>query len=147
MYSRGYSLYLSDGSGWWITGSEDTHEWIDELAAIMRLEKSDAPNGSPKIAFAMVDSLTENTDDAIERASDHVLSQLRSLGTDTGWMLHDHQDMCMWSHKDLDNVLYEIRRNERKVISYINMWISLHSIYQRSITSGGLPFHAGLAEL
>jgi len=147
LYSRGYSLYLSDGNSWWITGSRDTHEWVDELATIMKLEKGGAPNGSPKIAFATVDSLTENTDNAMERASDHVLSQLRLLGADTGWMLHAHQDMRMWFHKDMDNVLYEIRKNERKITNYMSMWISLQPILQRSISSGGLPFHAGLAEL
>ena len=54
-HSSGYRLSLSDGSNWWITGDEDNAQWVDELAAIMELEKCPS-NGSPELIFSrMID--------------------------------------------------------------------------------------------
>ncbi len=125
---KGYCLSLSDGNNWWITGDKDNARWLDKLAAIMELEEC-ASNGSPELAFSKM----RDADDAWDKME--------------GWSCYDRRINRIWYHKSIPDVMCEFRYNKIHDIIYINMWYALQPIYQRSIGRGGLPFHAGLAEL
>lgn len=128
--SSGYLLSLSDGSGWWMNGDENSVQWVDELAAIMELEKC-SYNGSPRLIFLeMADE--GDTDNRID---------------DAGWTSIDDTIVTIWHHNSIHDVICELRGGEGDDIKYIKMWTSLQPIYQESISRGGLPFHAGFAEL
>ena len=120
MYSRGYGLSLSDGNNWWVTGDEDNIRWIDDLTAILELKEC-APDDLPKLIFSKMD--------------------------DTGWEFYDHRIVRIWYRDSTPDIVYEVKDWEEENLKYINMRYSLHPIYQRSISKGGLAFHAALAEL
>ncbi len=129
-YSKGYHLSLGDGNNWWITSDEDNASWVDKLAAIMELRKCRS-NDSPRLIFSkMVDE-----------------NDVKDGSEDAGWICHDAQIIRIWRHDSIPDVICEIKDDGSDDIKYITMWISLQSIYQRSISGGGLPFHAALAEL
>ncbi|OEU65498.1 MAG: SynChlorMet cassette protein ScmC, partial [Desulfobacterales bacterium PC51MH44] len=48
---------------------------------------------------------------------------------------------------NIPDVVCEVKDTKGPEIAFINMWFSLHPIYQRSIRGAGLPFHAALVEL
>lgn len=138
-HSSGYRLSLSNGSNWWITGDEENASWIDKLAAIMELKKC-KPNGFPRIIFSKL--MDEN--DARD-AADTVWGRYGL--DDTGWACYDDRIIHIWHHDKILDVICEIDDDVSDEIKYIAMWSSLRPIYQRSISEGGLPFHATLAEL
>ncbi len=139
-YSSGYPLSLSDGSNWWITADEDKAYWVDELAAIMQLKKC-APNGSPKIIFSkMVEEDDEK--DATGRIQPRWWNR-----NDAGWTSYNEHIIRIWFHNVIHDVVCELKSTDSYEIRYITMWNATHPIYRRSMSSGGLPFHAGFAEL
>ena len=135
LYHTGYRLSLDDGNSWWITGDRDYVHWIDEMAAIMELEEC-SHNGSPGLIFSKI----RNTSDASH-------SQLRCWSDDKGWAACDYKTIRIWSHRYIPDVICEVKYDEDDIAKYIGMRLSLKPIYQGSIYSGGLPFHAALAEL
>jgi SynChlorMet cassette protein ScmC len=141
MATHEYSLYLSDGSSWRITGDEFSARWIDKLATIMELKES-ASNGSPKLVFCKKGHLNG----VVDNVTDSVPSKSR-CSSDNGWNFYDHDTLHIWYHNDIPDVICEMNNNEGHEIQIVNMWHSLQPIYQQSISRGGLSLHAGLAEL
>lgn len=128
--SSGYCLSLSDGSNWWLTADLDSAQWVDELAEIMELEKC-AQNGFPKIAFLKM----------AEETHRHWLSR------DSGWSFTNDKLVRIWRHSTIPDAICELDDEDSHELKYIKMWNSLQPIYSQSIARGGLPFHAGLAEI
>ncbi len=126
-----------------MTSDADSYQWLDELAAIIELEKC-APNGSPKIIFSrMVDEAdVEGTAD-----HDHHAQSFWRKQEAAGWILYDNKAIRIWRHNSRHDVVCEFRDSNSDETKYMDMWDSLQVIYWRSMTNGGLPFHAGLAEL
>jgi len=119
-----YCLSLADGNNWFLSEDGEYTELVSEFAGIMRLRKC-SENGSPQLLFSS--NKTEN--------SGNHDSQLRVYETPLVRILYDEN-----SDKSICEIKYE-------TIKYINMAYSLRHIYMRSMAIGGLPFHAGLAEL
>jgi len=142
MATNGYSLYLSDGSRWWLTGDEFNSRWVDKLATIMELHES-ASNGSPKLVFCKEGHLNG----VAGNVTDAALSESRSSAIGNGWYFYDHDTLRVWYHNEIPDVICEMNNNEGHEIQIVNMWNSLQPIYQESICRGGLSLHAGLAEL
>lgn len=140
LHSSGYCLSLSGGVDWWITGYHDMVRWIDRLAAIMELEEC-TMNGSPKLIFSK--KVTINDTGGAEK--DAVPSHLDPWNLNSGWMCYNRNTIRIWYHNSIPDVICEVMNT--KGVEYINMGNSLQPIYQRSISTGGLPFHAGLVEL
>jgi SynChlorMet cassette protein ScmC len=137
-----YCLMLSDGSGWCLTGDEHTFGFVDKLANIMELERS-SEDGWPKLVFSM----SGNTDRALNGTGSRVTPKWFSAEKGDGWCLYNNNPLCFWWRNDIHDVVCEIRGIRNTETELVNMWLALQPIYQRSISSGGLPFHAGLAEL
>ncbi len=129
-FHDGYCLSLSDGTSWWITGDKDSVQWVDKLAAITELEKCSF-SGSPKLAFHKMGK----TDDAMGKL------------VHEGWRSYEYPAMRVWCHGSAEDVICELKGGQGHETQYVSMWNSLQPIYQASISRGGLPFHAGLAEL
>lgn len=127
-YFSGYGLSLSDGSNWWMTADETKSPWLDEMAAIMKLEKC-AANGFQKIIFS-------SNSDIQWWENEH-----------TGWSSYGDQMAQIWHHPDISDVIYEFLSRNRPGAKYPTMWRALQPIYLRSMSQGGMPFHAGCAEL
>jgi SynChlorMet cassette protein ScmC len=129
---------LSDGSQWWLTGVKEYNQWIAKLAAIMELPKC-ALNSSSKLFFSNMGDIY----DVRDRLNAVALSPL----TDAGWVCLDYKIFRIWRHNRFPDVICEIKNDDFYEREYLNMWFCLQPIYQRSIRKGGLPLHAGLAEL
>ena len=143
MASKEYYLSLSDGCSWWLSGVKNSSRWVDKLATIMELQEGSL-NGSPKLIF--YSKLDYNG--TIERTSDCVTAKLSYRGPKPGWAVSHPESLRVWCHNNVPDVVCEVQDDdENSEIEIINMWFTLHPIYQRSMRLGGLPFHAGLIEL
>ncbi|MFC1715588.1 SynChlorMet cassette protein ScmC [Candidatus Poribacteria bacterium] len=142
-YLSGYRLSLSDGSNWWIAGYEDTVPWVDELAAIMELEECKS-NGSPRLIFSKLADESDVEDGA--KDAGHRVWGRHDLN-DAGWVCYDDRLIRIWQHDSISDVILEVRHNLNDTVKYVTMWTSLYPIYKRSMSGGGLPLHAGSAEL
>jgi SynChlorMet cassette protein ScmC len=140
-HSVEYSLTLSDGSGWWLSGMGEYVKWVEKLVSIMELEKSRL-NGSAKLVFCSGGSRNGTP----EKISQVAACQSHSSGSGDGWYFYDHNTLRIWCHDDIPDVICEVKMKKGREIELINMWFALHPIYQRSISKGGLPFHGGLVE-
>lgn len=136
--SIGYPLVLSDGCTWCLSGVDDCTKLVRRLAAIMRLKET-GTKVSPTIFFCK----SSFRDDMV----DLVTSTSNFPGSYTHWNLYDHNILRIWCHDTTSDVICEVKDIEDAEMEVINMWFSLHPIYLQSIERGGLPFHAGLAEL
>jgi SynChlorMet cassette protein ScmC len=137
-----YALILGDGCSWRLSGIKDCMRLVARLAAIMELEEGRL-NGSPKLVFCERGYINETTDAMIDAARSE--SSWSERGE--GWHFCDHNTLRLWCHDNIADVVCEVKDIEGEEIEFINMWFSLQPVYQRSICKGGLPFHAGLAEL
>jgi SynChlorMet cassette protein ScmC len=138
-----YSLTLSDGCSWLLSGINESVRWVDKFATILELEKSRL-NGSPKLIF----SSKVASNGTINRTSDCVAANLSYRAPNAGWSVSHPDSLRVWCYKNTPDLVCEVENNhESPEIEIINMWLALHPIYQRSMCVGGLPFHAGLIEL
>jgi len=114
----------------------DNARWLDKLATITGLKECPL-NDSPKLIFLNKDAKNDPIGDA-------GFSGLRS----EEWVSYDLKITRIWYHPGSANIICELSNDgSSDNIEYANMWNSLQAIYLRSIHKGGLPFHAGLAEL
>jgi len=138
-----YGLTLSDGSDWCLSGTGCQSEWMDRYAAIMELEESRL-DSSPKLIFSSKKNvISTNT---IKARNETIFLNLQGQGA--GWTIDNPASFRVRSNKRVPDVICKnIHANNCEEIQFLNMWYGLFPIYQRGIYLGGLPFHAGLAEL
>jgi SynChlorMet cassette protein ScmC len=140
-----YCLFLSDGNTWRITSNGSSVGWVGDLATIMQLRACPSGhrlNDALKIIFFCRETL--------ECGESQAIDILRSKGIKNSKTYLSSLDLYtvkIWRHKGRQDVICEVNNNEGEEIQIVNMWYSLLPIYQQSISKGGLPFHAGLAEL
>lgn len=136
-YPKGYRLQLRDENSWWLTGSQDILSWLNRLAAILELKRT-VPDGMPKLIFSRAGDM------------DHMRDRLNNgaiRGTDNKWSCHDRKLIRIWNSNNANDTFCEIKSDGTNVIEYVSMLISLQLIYKKSMSAGGLPFHAALIEL
>jgi SynChlorMet cassette protein ScmC len=102
-----------------------------------------AINGSHELIFYR----SANTHMVLDGMIDGVPSKSCSYGGSTYLYFYHHRTFRIWCHNSIPDAECEVLFKNGAKFDFINMWFSLHPIYQRSISKGGLPFHAGLAEL
>ena len=88
-----------------------------------------------------------NTPKVLDEMFDMVPCKSCSYGTSKNLQYYYHQTLRIWCRDNVPQVVCEVLFNNSAPLEFINMWFALHPIYQRSICKGGLPFHAGLADL
>lgn len=141
-YNGGYVLSLPDENRWLITADEGLFCWLNKLATIMELEPS-RMYGLPNLIFT---EMREGNGAKGKRISER-LSIKNANGSQGGWIFYGQKTLHLRCHKSLPEVICEVDNKRGAGIEYINMWTALQPIYQGSIDNGGLPLHAGLAEL
>ncbi len=136
MQTTHYILKLSNGHGWHIIASKQAASWVNRLARIMELRRSEL-NGYPKLIFLDKD---EEVGDALFTG----LNMADMPGAD--WKLHDLKWLHFYSHNDVPDMICRFGNDDTHGLDIVRMWQALHPIYERALGDGGLPFHAGLAE-
>jgi SynChlorMet cassette protein ScmC len=128
-YTKSYSLNLKDGNNWIIVSDEQNTQMLDKLATIMRLKECKLSN-SPMLIFAEIIEDKKLADSIVWR--------------------HDNLDfpnIRIRYNSNTEDILCELKGKKHDLTKYINMLCSIRPIYKRSISIGGIPFHAGLAQL
>jgi SynChlorMet cassette protein ScmC len=138
----GYLLRLGNGEGWQLTSTADVRAEVEELARIMGLNSCE-PNGYPKLIFIRRTLGNTEGEEPMRRLGENTQKDLRGLG----WKARDLGLLRLWSHKDVPDLICEMKHEEGDYeLSILRMQLSLYPIYQLAQDSGGLPFHAGLVE-
>lgn len=154
---KSYGLSLDDGNNWCITGYEDDIALVENLASIMELSECSS-NDSLKFIYS------GNKFDIKDEKHKKFLG-LDISNNDKEWSLYDFLYLNIWHNSTFSNIVCDSKLGElknkvkcknfickpmielyRERIQYMILWYSIHPIYQKSMKSGGLPFHAGLAE-
>jgi len=138
-YSKGYSLYLSDGNNWWITSDENNLQILEKFADIMQLRESQS-NGLPKFIFFS----TKKDDKKVKSDILHTESNFSDF--ENGWESFNMIFSRIWHRSDDPDTVCEVRDNLQDTHEYLVMWDSVKAIFMRSFQMKGFPFHAGLVE-
>jgi SynChlorMet cassette protein ScmC len=141
LIDKTFHLSLSDGTSWGLRADHHNFPLVSKLATIMELDEY-AVNGSHELIFCR----NANADVVLDGMFDEVPSKSCSSGSSIYSYFYYHRTLRMWCHNSVPDVACEVLVNNGAKIDFINMWFALHPIYQRSISKGGLPFHAGLVE-
>ena len=136
-----YKLTLADGNQWQFTGGEEITPAARKLASIMKLEKTDGED-LPNIFFSKVLSNSGEKDNIAKPIN----AKLQAGFPVEQWRCHPYIGLNLWHHKSRQDVLGEVIVDSGYERRFILMQFFLFPIYQKSITLGGLPFHAALAE-
>lgn len=139
---RGFRLSLRDGRDWCITSDRYYTTWAAKLAAIMGLDVG-APDGVSKLVFCRIGNVSGPAG-PMNDAGPSIFSV--KGGNKPGWCSRDFPTTRIWYHDSVPDVLCEVKADIGNCI-YANMWFSLQPIYHRSVSGGGLPFHAALVNL
>ena len=135
MQTTSYTLKLSNGHVWQVIASKQTAPWVDRLARIMELRRSEQ-NGYPKLIFL----------DKDEEISDTLFAGLNLPDMPgSGWTLRDLKWLRFYAHHATPDTVCRFGNEDTHGLDVVRMWQSLHPIYARVIEDGGLPFHAGMA--
>jgi SynChlorMet cassette protein ScmC len=137
-----YGLSLSDGTTWRLSGVKEYAQWVDELATIMELKQTGL-NGAPRLVFYGSGPTGVRSPEALDAM---LLETLATVSKD-GWECVDYNTLRIWSHNENADIVCELKHDDVTDIKFLNMWMALQPIYERSIQRGGLPFHAALADL
>ncbi len=138
MHSTGYCLSLSDGCNWWITSDDDSRPILSQLANIMNLKEC-MSDGFYRLIICEYGS---------ERYKEFMsIDESGKLINQSEWKIYKLKYSRVLHNNSSNTIIFENQKKLDKITRYLNMWLSLHPIYLHSMMLGGLPFHAGLAEL
>jgi len=136
-----FIIKLANGQGWHIVAIGRVSSWVEKLASIMQL-KTCEPNGYPKLIFIKRESVKGGLGELTCMVKEKIMKDIPI----NDWKAHSLGDLRLWSHHDVPDVICEIGPGEDHELEIIRMWESLHPIYQRVQSTGGLPIHAALIE-
>jgi len=123
-----YDVHLTDGNRWCLSFDDETQDWGQRLAQMMRLTVT-TPDGSPKIRFHGVKNAA-------------VADRLDDLA-----LLYNFGSLRMYRRNGNVEVIGVVENhNDDPDTAIVNMWFALSPLYIRSIQAGGLLFHAALVE-
>ncbi len=127
-----YGLTLADGSCWQFSDVGEHSVIAGRLARIMSLEKQ-CQHRAAGIMFSMKRDRRDAWPFSDKPAPE------RRCYADIG--------LCLWRQQGHSDILWEITENHNDFMQFVIMQHALFPIYQHSISLGGLPMHAALAEL
>ena len=140
-YTKNYCLHLRDENDWNIICDEHNIKMVDKFATIMQLKECKL-NGSSRLIF----SAMEEDKTLVSKA---IFPEKDLLTNNSEWKCYDYssRNILIWCNSSTGDVIYKVDGIGQDNNEYTSMWLSLRQIYNRSICLGGLPFHAGLAEI
>lgn len=127
-FTCGFSLHLANGQGWNVLFTEKTRSLVERWASIMEMKENEC-SAFPKIILV--------------RKNEEI--PIIALPGE-GWKIQNHERMRLWSHQHIPHVICEIGPEDHFDLDIIRTWMATYPIYQRAMETGGLPFHACLAE-
>ncbi len=135
-----YHLPLSSGHGWHLVATAAESPLLDRMAFAMRLGNG-AGYDCPRLILT----------GECSRMAGGIIGQTASRVNDEfpreGWQAVDCGSMRIWSHRDVEDVIYETSFNGGCTHELNQIRLYLFPVYRKIIESGGMPVHAGLAEL
>jgi SynChlorMet cassette protein ScmC len=141
--NKSYQLDLGNGLCWDISACDVLDKWLDKLAYILRLDPAGTNNRRDKFFFCEMGDFP--------RVREWYHAEYRDLNSGrntTDWFPNNNnKNMRIWFNNTISDVIVEIDNNGSHDIDIVNMWHSLHIIFQRVQDGGGLPLHAALLEL
>jgi len=137
-----YRLRLGPEEEWTLLAGGRARPLLEKLASILELERSGA-GGRPRLIFVDSDSVKKDPHAPLERLEPWIREGL----PESGWTARKRCLIRMWSHRDVDDVIFTVGAEKNHDMDLIRIWTSIHAVYRRAQSSGGLPFHAALAEL
>ncbi len=146
LHNLGFRLSLSDGNEYTFFSDENNIAWVKNIAGLMHLTKDSCSEklNSKKLVFTSRNIANLNKRFIIKSVlPEFYLSKYRTKRH----LFCNFPSLSIWIHDELLDVIYQLRNNDRYDNKIENMWLSLIPIYYQSICLGGLPFHAGLAEI
>jgi SynChlorMet cassette protein ScmC len=138
-----FSLTLVNGLQWQLMALDDcVAPWVDKLAAVLNLSVLHN-SGFPKFLFVSEESSN------CEGPSLQSLTRLIDCAPDLSpsWNEQYLGIVRFLRRPDIHDVLCEVRGQQPWEIQIIQMWTALSPIIEAVQNSGGLLFHAALAEL
>ena len=139
--NNGYILRLANDQGWHITATEDLNPWAAKLASIMELKSSES-NGYPKLIFIQRKPRRGEHWEPTRELEKGIKEALPRRG----WKAREGLGFRLWSHREVNDVICEIKQDENHETGILMMRLSLYPVYHRAQKSGGLPLHAGLVQ-
>jgi len=132
-----YRLRLADGRSWLLCSTEDTEEWMDRFAGIMKLQR--------------IRQLTDYESSLLLFAKkrqhiDEIHPTLNGAFNKLDWTSYRHYGMTVWLNSRSDDVVYLIDKEDSFEENIYNMWASVYPIYRLALRYGGTPLHAALIE-
>jgi SynChlorMet cassette protein ScmC len=137
----GFNIKLANGQGWYLVATEGISSWVKHLASIMQLNTC-KPNGYPKLIFIKRESVKGRLGELTCVVRQNIMKDIPI----SDWKAYNLGSLQLWSHHDMPDVICEIGPGEGHELDIIRMYLSLHPIYQRVQSTGGLPIHAALIE-
>lgn len=133
-----YKLSLSDGSRWRITSTGELDSWLLEFAGILGLAAGNG-TGDAHLTFTSL-----HKDNSSGCTGDAEASEKPDW---TDWKIYRQSSLNLSHNTDLRNFICEINGDKNDGdMKFVNMWISLQSLYLKAIENGGIPLHAALIE-
>jgi len=138
----GYLLRLKNGQGWLLTSERGVKSEVENLARLMGLSTCES-NGYPRLIFIRKGQEQTECKEMLYSPNKNIEEELRELG----WQAYNLRVLRVWYHTDTPDLICEMNHGEGvHEETVLSMRLSLYPIYQQVLDSGGLPFHAGLAE-
>lgn len=132
---KSYQLVLADGSGWHITSDAKLSSWLNEFAGILGLRAGNG-TGDAQLKFIIASGCNGNAEN---------VSTEKPQSTE--WKSYRQPSLNLCHDIPLQNFICEIDGSKNDGdMKFVNMWISLQSIYLKAIENGGIPLHAALIE-
>jgi SynChlorMet cassette protein ScmC len=116
------------------------NQLLDKVASIMRLGNGTGYD-CPKLILA--GKISRVTEGPIGRPGSGVNDRLPR----EGWQATDCGSMLIWSHREVEDVIYENAVDEDCTHELNQICSYLFPVYRKVIESGGMPVHAALVEL
>ncbi len=133
----GYRLQLADGRSWLLCSTEETEEWVDRFAGIMKLQR--IRHLTDSVSNLMLFTKNDSHFDGIHLSSNGAFSK-------PDWTSYKHYGMTVWLNSRSDDVIFQIDKEDSFEENIYNMWASVFPVYRLALRYGGTPLHAALVE-
>jgi len=133
-FSKCFYLALGDGVRWALMAPTLLSDWLGKFGTILNLDSQSPDKACDRLLYLSPGN-SGATDDYQHVSGDADQRRYYDNNTVRTWYDHASRD-----------AICEVNNASGGKIELVNMWFSLQPIYQRSMSRGGLPFHAGLVE-
>jgi SynChlorMet cassette protein ScmC len=137
----GYSLVVGDGSSWRLSGDPGARDWLESLAAVLKLQSG---NGRFCSSIHFVISRSRW---GWPRNPKAILDRIPGRCSSTsGWKCREFPRLRLWYQADSPDVICELRPPKNRTDSILTMSYAMQGFYYGLALRGGFPLHSALVE-